>query len=61
MEIGEYRVLASSGPEEFMAKKGNDISLLLGLGIGLGGILIGYILEGGKPAALIGVSALIIV
>ena len=38
-----------------------DISLVIGFAVGLGGIIIGYIVEGGNPASLIGVSAAIII
>jgi chemotaxis protein MotA len=41
--------------------KGMDISLVIGFVTGLGGILVGFILEGGNPASLIGISALIII
>lgn len=45
-----------------MAKKqGSDPSLFLGFGIGFVGIIGGFIVEGGKPASLIGVSAFIII
>lgn len=43
------------------AGKGLDISTGLGFGVGVGGILIGYILEGGNPAALLALSAFIII
>jgi chemotaxis protein MotA len=44
-----------------MARKGSDISTFLGMGIGFGGLLVGFIIEGGNPLALIGISALIII
>ncbi|HNX58754.1 MAG TPA: MotA/TolQ/ExbB proton channel family protein [Spirochaetota bacterium] len=44
-----------------MNKAGSDSSVLLGLGVGFGGLLVGFLLEGGKPAGLIGFSALIII
>lgn len=44
-----------------MNKGGAEISTWLGMAMGFGGILIGFILEGGNPAGLIGVSALIII
>jgi len=43
------------------AGKGMDISMLMGLAIGLGGILVGYVLEGGNPFALLSLSAFMIV
>lgn len=43
------------------AGKGLDLSTGLGFIVGLGGILVGYILEGGNPLSLIGLSAFIIV
>jgi len=43
------------------AGKGMDISLVVGLVSGFGGVLTGYVLEGGSPAALFGLSALIII
>jgi len=43
------------------AGKGMDISVLVGLVIGLGGVITGYVLEGGNPASLFGLSALIII
>ena len=44
-----------------MNKAGSDSSTLIGLAIGFGGLLVGYILEGGSPKSLIGFSALIII
>lgn len=38
-----------------------DISMLAGLVVGLGGILVGYVLEGGSPLSLIQLSAFLIV
>lgn len=43
------------------AGKGMDISVAVGVLGGLVGILIGYILEGGNPASLLGLSAFIII
>jgi chemotaxis protein MotA len=43
------------------AGKGMDISMLVGLAVGLGGIMVGYILEGGSPLALLSLSAFMIV
>lgn len=43
------------------AGKGLDISTLIGMITGFGGILIGYMLEGGTPASLVGLSPFIIV
>jgi chemotaxis protein MotA len=44
-----------------LSKPGSDPSLLLGLAIGFGGLLVGYILEGGSPVSLLGLSAFIII
>jgi chemotaxis protein MotA len=44
-----------------MNKAGSDTSIMLGMGIGFGGLVFGFILEGGRPAALIGVSAFIMI
>ncbi len=44
-----------------MARKGSDASTVLGMAIGFGGLLLGFILEGGNPLSLVGVSALIII
>ncbi len=43
------------------AGKGMDISIVLGVIVGVGGIVIGYILEGGSLAALVGLSAFLII
>jgi chemotaxis protein MotA len=43
------------------AGKGLDISVVVGIFGGIGGIIIGYILEGGNPASLLGLSAFIII
>jgi chemotaxis protein MotA len=42
-------------------RKGMDPSILLGIGIGFGGIFIGFLLERGNPLSLVGLSALIII
>lgn len=44
-----------------MAKKGMNLSLFIGLGIGVGGLIVGYVLEKGNPLSLIGISALIMI
>ncbi len=44
-----------------MGRRGTDISVLMGLGIGYGGLLIGFIIEQGNVASLFGLSALIII
>jgi chemotaxis protein MotA len=44
-----------------MNKAGSDTSIMLGMGIGFGGLIFGFLLEGGRPAALIGTSAFIII
>ncbi|HEY1404982.1 MAG TPA: MotA/TolQ/ExbB proton channel family protein, partial [Spirochaetota bacterium] len=44
-----------------MNKAGSDTSIVMGMGIGFGGLLVGFIMEGGRPTALIGVSALLII
>jgi chemotaxis protein MotA len=44
-----------------MAKRGSDSSVIVGIVVGFGGIIVGFIYEGGSPAALINVSALIII
>jgi chemotaxis protein MotA len=38
-----------------------DLSLVIGMGVGFGGILMGFIMEKGNPASLIGLSALVII
>jgi len=43
------------------AGKGLDISVIIGLVVGFGGIVVGYILEGGSVAALFSMSAVIII
>ena len=43
------------------AGKGMDISIIVGLVSGIGGVLTGYVIEGGNPAALLGLSAFIII
>jgi chemotaxis protein MotA len=43
------------------AGKGMDLSMIIGLVVGLGGILVGYVLEGGNPFALLSLSAFLIV
>jgi chemotaxis protein MotA len=43
------------------AGKGLDISVIVGLVTGVGGIIAGYIIEGGSVAALFGLSAMIII
>jgi len=50
-----------SDTDGMKAGKGMDISLIVGLVTGFGGILAGYVLEGGSPAALFGLSALVII
>jgi chemotaxis protein MotA len=44
-----------------MNKAGSDSSTLIGLCVGFGGIIMGYIMEGGSPKSLIGISALVII
>jgi chemotaxis protein MotA len=44
-----------------MARKGSDTSTAIGLLIALGGMLGGFILDGGNLAALVGIPALIII
>jgi chemotaxis protein MotA len=44
-----------------MNKAGSDTSVLMGMGIGFGGLLAGFIIEGGSPRGLVGFSALIII
>ncbi len=38
-----------------------NLPTIIGLGLGLGGIMMGYMMEGGQPASLINIPALIIV
>jgi chemotaxis protein MotA len=44
-----------------MARRGSDTSTVVGMAMGFGGLLAGFILEGGNPAGLVGVSALIVI
>jgi chemotaxis protein MotA len=44
-----------------MNKGGMDISTLAGIGIGFGAIIMGYLIEGGNPAGLVGISAIIMI
>jgi chemotaxis protein MotA len=44
-----------------MARKGSDTSTAIGLIMGFGGLLVGFLLEGGNPIGLVGVSALLII
>ena len=44
-----------------MAKKSSSPALLIGLALGLGGLLVGFIIERGNPLNLISISALIII
>jgi chemotaxis protein MotA len=44
-----------------MARKGSDTSTILGLAIGFGGLIFGFLLDGGKILSLVGVPALIII
>ena len=44
-----------------MAKRGSDSSVIIGIIVGFGGIIAGFMYEGGRPASLINVSALIII
>jgi chemotaxis protein MotA len=44
-----------------MAKKGSNPALLIGLAMGIGGLLVGFIMERGNPLSLFGLSALIII
>jgi len=44
-----------------MAKRGSDSSVIIGIIMGFGGVLAGFLYEGGGPASLINVSALIII
>ncbi len=44
-----------------MARKGSDTSTIIGMAMGFGGMLAGFIFEGGNPAGLIGISAGIII
>lgn len=39
----------------------SDPSVLMGLGVGFGALLVGFLLEGGSPLSLVGISALIII
>jgi len=44
-----------------MARRGSDTSTVVGLIVGFGGLLTGFILDGGNPIGLVGVQALIII
>ena len=44
-----------------MARRGSDISTALGLLIGVGGLLVGFTVDGGSILALIGIPAFIII
>ncbi len=44
-----------------MARRGSDTSVVFGMIIGFGGLIVGFLYEGGSPAGLIGVSAFIII
>ena len=44
-----------------MARRGSDTSTVIGLLIGLGGLLGGFMLDGGSVIALVGIPALIII
>jgi chemotaxis protein MotA len=44
-----------------MARRGSDTSVLIGMLMGFGGLIVGFLYEGGNPAGLVGVSALIII
>lgn len=44
-----------------MNKAGSDTSILLGMIIGFGGLIVGFLMEGGSPVTLIGLSALVII
>jgi chemotaxis protein MotA len=44
-----------------MNKASGDSATMIGAGIGFGGLLVGYMLEGGSPKSLVGFSALIII
>jgi chemotaxis protein MotA len=44
-----------------MNKSGSDSATLMGIAIGFGGLLVGFIMEGGSPKGLIGVSAFVII
>jgi chemotaxis protein MotA len=44
-----------------MARRGSDTSTVIGLLIGLGGVLAGFLLDGGNPMGLIGIPALVII
>ncbi len=44
-----------------MARKGSDTSVLIGIVVGFGGLILGFILEGGRVLSLVGVSAFIII
>ncbi len=44
-----------------MARRGSDTSVILGMILGFGGLIAGFLYEGGNPAGLFGVSALMII
>jgi len=44
-----------------MARRGSDTSTIVGLVVGFGGLLTGFVLDGGNPIGLVGVQALIII
>ncbi len=44
-----------------MARKGSDTSTVIGLLIGVGGLVVGFLLDGGSIFALIGIPALIMI
>ncbi len=44
-----------------MARRGSDTSVLVGMIMGFGGLIAGFMIERGNPANLIGISALIII
>jgi chemotaxis protein MotA len=44
-----------------MARRGSDTSVIIGMLMGFGGLLLGFLYERGNPASLIGPSALIII
>ena len=44
-----------------MNKSGSDSSTMMGAAVGFGGLLLGFMMEGGSPKGLIGISALVII
>jgi chemotaxis protein MotA len=44
-----------------MNKSGSDSSTIIGMAMGFGGLLMGFMLEGGNPRGLVGFSALLII